>query len=100
MADYPVGPVTGISPNWHAQDRVERFEPDRNAAAPTASAPPAQPDDVSLSSAARNVMRSNAVDEARLAQIRQAIETGNYPLDSRRIAESFVALEQLIAGTR
>ncbi len=36
-------------------------------------------------------------DRAKVASIKQAIESGQYPLNPRRIAESFVALEQLIS---
>lgn len=68
----------------------------------THSTPPAvnQParDEVVLSEGAREAQRSEALDAQRVAQIRQAIEDGNYPLDSRRIAESFLALEQMIGG--
>ena len=36
-------------------------------------------------------------DRAKVDSIRQAIQNGQYPLNPRRIAESFVALENLIA---
>jgi negative regulator of flagellin synthesis FlgM len=35
-------------------------------------------------------------DRAKVDSIKRAIEDGQYPLNPRRIAESFVALEQLI----
>ena len=35
-------------------------------------------------------------DEAKVQEMRKAIESGTFPLDSRRIAENFAALEQLI----
>ena len=35
-------------------------------------------------------------DADKVERIKQAIRDGNYPLDSRRIAESFVALEKLV----
>jgi len=35
-------------------------------------------------------------DRAKVDSIKKAIENGQYPLNSRRIAESFIALEQLI----
>lgn len=35
-------------------------------------------------------------DRAKVDSIKRAIEDGQYPLNARRIAESFVALEQLI----
>ena len=36
-------------------------------------------------------------DRAKVDAIRHAIQNGQYPLDPRRIAESFVAIEQLIS---
>jgi flagellar biosynthesis anti-sigma factor FlgM len=36
-------------------------------------------------------------DRAKVDAIKHAIENGQYPLNPRRIAESFVALEQLIS---
>lgn len=35
-------------------------------------------------------------DEAKVESIKRAIKEGNYPLDPRRIAESFLSLESLI----
>jgi len=37
-------------------------------------------------------------DRVKVDSIKQAIENGQYPLNPRRIAESFVALEQLIGN--
>jgi len=36
-------------------------------------------------------------DRAKVDAIRHAIQNGQYPLDPRRIAESFVAIEQMIS---
>jgi negative regulator of flagellin synthesis FlgM len=35
-------------------------------------------------------------DRAKVEAIKQAIHNGQYPLNPRRIAESFVAIEQMI----
>jgi flagellar biosynthesis anti-sigma factor FlgM len=35
-------------------------------------------------------------DEVKVQQMKQAIEDGSFPLDSRRIAENFAELERLI----
>lgn len=37
-------------------------------------------------------------DRAKVDSIKQAIQNGQYPLNPRRIAESFVALENMIAN--
>jgi negative regulator of flagellin synthesis FlgM len=53
-------------------------------------------DELVLSETARQATGSDAFDQAKVDAIKQAIQDGNYPLDSRRIAESFVALERLL----
>jgi negative regulator of flagellin synthesis FlgM len=49
-----------------------------------------------LSEAAQQTMRTEAFDQAKVEAIKQALRNGQYPLDSRRIAESFYAIERLI----
>jgi negative regulator of flagellin synthesis FlgM len=53
-------------------------------------------DTVSLSSVAQRAMAEPDFDRAKVEAIKQAIAQGQYPLDSRRIAESFVAIERMI----
>lgn len=57
-------------------------------------APPAV--DVELSDAVRRAEEKAAFDDVKVRQLKQAIENGNYPLDSRKMAESFVKLERLL----
>ena len=49
-----------------------------------------------LSETARKSMADPSFDRAKVEAIKAALKEGSYPLDSRRIAESFVALERLI----
>ena len=44
--------------------------------------------------------KSSDFDEAKVESIKRAIKEGNYPLDSRRIAESFLSLESLIGPSK
>jgi len=53
-------------------------------------------DQVSLSNVAQKVMAQPDFDRAKVEAIKQAIKEGNYPINPRRIAESFVALERMI----
>ena len=55
-------------------------------------------DQVSLSNVAQKVMAQPDFDRAKVDAIKQAIKDGNYPINPRRIAESFVALEKMIAN--
>ena len=62
------------------------------------TAPVRQDDEVQLSQVARQVMQEPEFDRAKVEAIKTAIQQGQYPLDARRIAENFVALEKMIKG--
>ena len=54
-------------------------------------------DEVKLSNVAQKAMTSRPdVDQEKVDRIKQAIEEGRYPVDSRRLAESFASLERLV----
>jgi negative regulator of flagellin synthesis FlgM len=55
-------------------------------------------DEVRLSEVAREAMKEPEFDRAKVEAIKQAIQQGQYPLDVRRIAENFVAIEKMIKG--
>lgn len=55
-------------------------------------------DKVSLSNVAQKVMEQPDFDRAKVESIKKAIAEGNYPVNPRRIAENFVALEKMIAN--
>ena len=61
------------------------------------SAAPAT-DELRLSEVARQAMQEPEFDRAKVEAIKTAIQQGQYPLDSRRIAENFVAIEKMIKG--
>ena len=81
-------------------DKLDR----KNAPAKTDNAPetkaPArtkESDSVNLSNVKERIDAQPDFDRAKVDAIRDAIKNGQYPLDPRRIAESFVAIEQLIS---
>jgi negative regulator of flagellin synthesis FlgM len=49
-----------------------------------------------VSDAVAQVISDAEFDAAKVEELRQAIQAGNYPLDPRRIAESFLVIEELI----
>ncbi|WP_310614547.1 flagellar biosynthesis anti-sigma factor FlgM [Limnohabitans sp.] len=55
-------------------------------------------DKVSLSNVAQKVMAQPDFDRSKVEAIKQAIKEGNYPVNPRRIAENFVALEKMISN--
>lgn len=61
--------------------------------------PEAEPKDVnalSLSNITERVKAESDFDRAKVDAIKHAISNGQYPLNPKRIAESFVAIEQMI----
>jgi negative regulator of flagellin synthesis FlgM len=56
------------------------------------------PDMLILSDVAKKAMNEPGFDRAKVESIKKAIQDGQYPLDSRRIAENFVAIERMIRG--
>lgn len=64
----------------------------------TASASASRTDELQLSEVARQAMQEPQFDRAKVEAIKTAIQEGKYPLDSRRIAENFVAIEKMIQG--
>ena len=49
-----------------------------------------------LSKVAEKAMTEPNFDRQKVESIKQAIAEGQYPLDAKRIAESFVAIERMI----
>lgn len=69
-------------------------QPEVSAERPSVAKP--GPDTLSLSNVAQKAMQEPEFDRAKVDAIKQAIQDGQYPLDPRRIAESFVAIEKMI----
>ncbi len=71
------------------------------AATPSVMAPVAAPtaenvDEINLRKVAQRMHEEPNFDRKKVDSIRRAIEDGQYPLDPKRIAESFLAIEQMI----
>jgi len=82
----------------HARDkaRINNENSTAEARAP-AEAPKRSNDDVlSLSATAQSAMKEPGFDSGKVDAIKAAIRDGNYPLNAKRIAENFVAIEQMI----
>jgi negative regulator of flagellin synthesis FlgM len=55
-----------------------------------------QADEVKLSAVAQKAMQEPEFDRAKVEAIKVAIQKGQYPIDTRRIAENFLAIEKMI----
>jgi negative regulator of flagellin synthesis FlgM len=78
-----------------AKDAVRT--PERSVDTP-APAPAPVSDELKLSAVALKAMQEPEFDRVKVDAIKTAIQQGQYPLDSRRIAENFVAIEKMIKG--
>lgn len=56
----------------------------------------AGPDQLQMTNVAHKAMAEPDFDKVKVESIKQAIQDGQYPLNPRRIAESFYAIEQMI----
>jgi negative regulator of flagellin synthesis FlgM len=88
-----------ITQTVNENNRLLKSQPATDAQATSAPMAPEQGQqvrDLALSEAIAVAMKTAAFDEGKVQQISEAIRQGNYPLDARRIAESFVPLEKLL----
>jgi negative regulator of flagellin synthesis FlgM len=70
--------------------------PLRPAAPASSSAKAPGADELRLSNVAARAMAEPDFDRVKVESIKQAIQDGQYPLNPRKIAESFHAIEQMI----
>ena len=91
--------ISGGRLDQSAVDRKQRAELAEKADKLKDNAAPAPAaDKLELSAAARpDTTGEVPFDRAKVVAIKQAIERGQYPLDPRRMAESFLAVEQMIS---
>lgn len=85
-------------PDLKARQAMDKAADDAAASPAAKPAERAAPkgDTLSLSDVAQNAMAQPEFDRAKVDSIKQAIREGNYPLNAKRIAENFVAIEQMI----
>jgi negative regulator of flagellin synthesis FlgM len=80
---------------------MEKTDPKSAKPAVALDAVPAKPaagsDAVQLSNISARAMGEPDFDRVKVESIKKAIQDGQYPLNPRRIAESFQALEQMIS---
>jgi len=85
-----------------ALDKANRKSSSKDSTALDSSAPTASTakapgaDELRLSNVASRAMAEPDFDRAKVESIKQAIHDGQYPLNPRKIAESFHAIEQMI----
>lgn len=96
----PLGSAGAVNGSRSAQRRSDVGAPAAEASVEAGATGSAvrvpQEEQLELSPTARRSMSDPSFDRAKVEAIKTALRDGTYPLDSRKIAESFVALERLI----
>jgi len=98
----PISGLFGGSPSLdkatlEKAKRKSLESPTPNATEPNKAKPSvSRQDQLQLSDITQKAMAEPAFDRHKVESIKQALKEGNYPLNSRHIAESFVAMEKLI----
>ena len=86
--------TVGVSSNKAVQEtKQQKSDPSETVAA---SATTVQDSSVELSPELKGEIAAVSFDSKKVDQIKQSIEQGNYPLDDKKIAESFIPLEKLL----
>ena len=86
--------TVGVSSNKAVQEtKQQKSNPSEVV---TTSATTIQGSSVELSPELQGEIAAVSFDNKKVDQIKQAIEQGNYPLDDKKIAESFIPLEKLL----
>ena len=81
-----------------AAEKLKTISETLDKAAPKETVKP-EADQLILSKAAETALATAEFDEAKVEAIKIALQEGNYPLNERRIAENFVAIERMIGNT-
>lgn len=93
-------PISGVSAKALSAIKPEQKKDDelRSADVESRNAPAARQmsDEVQLSDETVVELNRAGFDEEKVAQIKQALADGNYPLDPKRIAEGFTEIEKLL----
>ena len=92
----PIGQVG--KPTMPLPLKAEKFTPNSSetpAAMPNASL---NKDQFILSPEAENALSTATFDGNKVAELKAAISEGRYPVDAQKVAEKFIALEEMIGG--
>ena len=84
--------LSAIKPEQKKDEAVKGTESD----AQTTSVASNSSDEVQLSDETVVELNRAGFDEEKVAQIKQALADGNYPLDPKRIAQGFTDIEKLL----
>ncbi len=103
MTDPISNQVSRLTPNVGTARTASDKADKKAAASPAADSKAAErkavdSDTLALSNVNQRVNSQPEFDRSKVEAIKESLKNGSYPLNPRRIAESFVALEQMITG--
>ena len=93
--------TNNVGPARTANDKADKQAVTNNASAADSKAAQRKAvdsDKLALSNVNQRVNSQPEFDRSKVEAIKESLKNGSYPLNPRRIAESFVALEQMITG--
>ena len=92
-------PISHLSrSSGHLNVDNDKAKPKKVESESQAKVQPQGKDEVLLSEITEKSLAKAEFDEAKVNEIKAAIQEGKYPIDSKKIAESFLALEKMIGG--
>ena len=95
-------PINSINSRATQPDRPTSLNPKKNTDVTTSNDKPvSMRDEFILSDVAKKALEQEpSFDREKIDAIRLAIQEGNYPLNTRRIAENFIAMESMIGNKK
>ena len=90
-----------VAANLTTLDNLDKKPVASKPEQPIEAKAPAKPqgaDSVNLSNVKQRIDDQPGFDRAKVDAIKAAIQSGNYPVNPRQIAENFVSLEKMIQG--
>ena len=92
-------PISQLSrSSGHLNVDYDKAKPKRVESESQPKVQPQGKDELLLSEITEKSLAKAEFDEAKVNEIKAAIQEGKYPFDSKKIAESFLALEKMIGG--
>jgi negative regulator of flagellin synthesis FlgM len=89
-------PINSLASSLYAQTTEARIAAKTEQRTPPSPIPVQSTDRNEVGEASRQALASSDFDAAKVESIRKAIADGQYAIDPKRIAESFMALEAML----
>ncbi|MFN3163152.1 MAG: flagellar biosynthesis anti-sigma factor FlgM [Pseudohongiellaceae bacterium] len=97
----PINPSTGKAAEMLAmqeKQRTDNRQPEKPGGSAVGDTKATQESGkpVALSESVESALKAADFDQSKVAAMKEAIQSGNYPLDASKVAENFLPLERLL----